>query len=111
MARFSGKVGYGTSVETPENSGVWVDDIEEIQYYGDAVREAISPQQGEKVNGDVVAFSVSISIIADPHAIEHYLKIKYVWWEGVRWTVTNATVQRPRLILSLGSVYNGPGPT
>jgi hypothetical protein len=107
MARFSGKVGYGTTIEDPEGSGVWVPHIEEVQYYGDVVRESRNLEKGDKVNNDI-SVSVSISIIADQHAIEHYLKIKYVWWEGVRWMVTNVAVQRPRLILSLGSVYNGP---
>lgn len=110
MARFSGKVGYGTTVEEPENSGIYVPHIEEVQYYGDVTREARTLETGSKVNGDISAVSVTVSILADPHAIEHYLKIKYVWWEGVRWTVTNVAVQRPRLILSLGSVYNGPTP-
>jgi hypothetical protein len=109
MARFSGKVGYATSVEDPEGSGIWVPEIEEVTYVGDVTREARNLETRDKVNGDI-SVSVSISIIADSHAIEHYLKIKYVWWEGVRWTVTNVAVQRPRLILSLGSVYNGPTP-
>lgn len=110
MARYSGNVGYGTTVEEPEGSGIHVPSIEEYPYYGDVTREARNLEQGAKVNDDISATSVTISIIADPHAIEHYLKIKYVWWEGVRWKVTTVAVQRPRLILSLGSVYNGPTP-
>lgn len=109
MARFAGKVGYGTQIEEPEGSGIFVPLIEERLYYGDVIRESRNLEKGDKVNDDI-SVSVSISIIADPHAIEHYLKIKYVWWEGVRWMVTDVAVQRPRLILSLGSVYNGPTP-
>lgn len=107
MARFSGKVGYGTTIEEPEGSGIRIPQIEEVPYVGDVTRESRNLETGDKVNDDI-SVSVTISIIADPHAIEHYLKIKYVWWEGVRWKVTNVAVQRPRLILSLGSVYNGP---
>lgn len=50
----------------------------------------------------------SISIVADKYANEHFFLIRYVMWEGVRWTVTNVEVRAPRLLLSIGSVYNGP---
>ena len=33
--------------------------------------------------------------------------MKYVEWMGTRWKVTNVVVQRPRLILTVGEVYNG----
>lgn len=109
MARFSGMVGYGESVEDPPGSGVWVDLIEEFPYQGDVVRNTRALESGEKVNNDITV-SNSISIVADEFAIEHFFKIKYVMWRGVRWTVTSVEVRAPRLILSLGSVYNGPTP-
>jgi hypothetical protein len=39
--------------------------------------------------------------------------MRYVEWAGVRWTVQDVEVQRPRLLLRLGEVYNGksPGPS
>ena len=64
-------------------------------------------EKAEYLNNDI-SVGNSISIIADQHAIEHFFKIKYVRWAGVLWTVTSVEVQSPRLILSLGSVYNGP---
>lgn len=109
MARFYGEVGYGTPVETPADSGVWVDRIEEISYFGDVIRNTRSLDQAEKLNNDI-SVSNSISIIADKYAIDNFFLIKYVRWNGVLWTVTNVEVQRPRLIFRLGSVYNGPTP-
>ena len=38
---------------------------------------------------------------------ENSSTIRYVSWLGVRWKVTNIDIQRPRLILTLGEVYNG----
>lgn len=107
MARFHGEVGYGDSVETPVNSGVWVDEITERDYYGDVVRNTRKLESGESLNDDIIV-SNSISIMADEYAIQHFHKIKFVRWEGVVWSVTSVEVRRPRLILSLGSVYNGP---
>jgi hypothetical protein len=37
--------------------------------------------------------------------------MKYITYEGVRWCISSIQVQRPRLIISLGGVYNGPTPT
>ena len=107
MARFFGEVGYGDTIETPSTSGVWVDIITEIQYFGDVIRNTRKLESGEYLNDDL-SVGNSISIVADQYAIEHFFKIKYVRWAGVLWTVTQVEVRSPRLILSLGSVYNGP---
>lgn len=110
MARFYGEVGYATeSVETPENSGIWIDKITEHPYTGDVVRNTRQLENNDKLNDDIVV-SNSISIVADQYAIDHFFNIKYVRWAGVLWTVTAVEVRSPRLILSLGSVYNGPTP-
>lgn len=107
MARFFGEVGYGLTVETPVDSGVWVDYIVEQQYYGDVNRDTRKLEAGDGLNDNIVVNN-SISIVANEYAIKHFFEIKYVRWEGVLWTVTNVEVKSPRLILSLGSVYNGP---
>ena len=109
MARFYGEVGYGDSVETPPGSGKWVDQITERTYQGDVIRNARNMDQTDKLNEDITVGN-SISVVADQHAIKNFLKIKYIRWEGVLWTVTTVEVRSPRLILSLGSVYNGPTP-
>ena len=105
MTRFSGVIGYGDSVET--SPGVWKNVITEKTYRGDVIREARSLEQGEQVN-DEINISNSISVVADDFITEHFHKIKYVKWAGVYWTVPNAQYQHPRLILTLGGVYNGP---
>ena len=107
MAKFYDVVGYGNSVETPIGSGVYVDVITEVPYYGDVIRNTRIMQGGESLNDDI-SVGNSISIIADEYAIEHFFAIKYVRWAGKLWTVTNVEVRSPRLILALGSVYNGP---
>lgn len=109
MARFYGRVGYGEPVETPPDSGVWVDQIVEFSYYGDVIRNSRKLDEGESLNSDI-SVTNSISLVADQYAIEHFFQIKYVQWAGVLWTVTSVEVQRPRLTLRLGSVYNGPTP-
>ena len=108
MARFFGRVGYGTTVE--KEPGVWADEIVEHSYYGDVVRNARNLREGENLNFDLKVQN-SISIVADAYANDHFFAIRYVEWAGVLWTVPSVEVQSPRLILSLGEVYNGPTPT
>lgn len=107
MARFFGEVGYGESNEEPSGSGVWVDTITEVSYYGDVIRDTRKLEPGEGLNDDIIVNN-SISIVADEFANKHFHKIRYVRWAGTLWTVTSVEVKSPRLILSIGSVYNGP---
>lgn len=107
MPKFYGKIGYGETTErTP---GVWVDEIIERSYYGDVIRNTRRLSETDKINYDL-SIGNSISVVADAYANEHFFAIRYVQWAGTLWTVTEVEVQRPRLILSLGGVYNGPTP-
>ena len=109
MARFHDVVGYGVPVENPPDSGIWPDSITETVYSGNIIKKARNLEPGENIHSDI-RLSHSISILADEFAIQNYIYIKYVKWGGVRWTVTTVEVERPRLILTLGDVYNGPLP-
>ena len=110
MTRFNGIIGYGDSVETPAGSGIWKDVITEKTYRGDVVRNTRALEQGEQVNDDI-NIANSISVVADEFITEHFHNIKYVKWAGVYWTVKTVQVLHPRLILSIGGVYNGPKAT
>lgn len=107
MAKFFGEVGYGLTQE--QVPGVWEDVITEVRYYGDVLRNTRRLDAGEKVNSDI-AVTNTISIVADAYAYEHFFAIRYVKWAGVLWTVNTVEVERPRLLLRLGEVYNGPTP-
>lgn len=109
MARFFGKIGYANSTEDPAGSGVWVNVITEVEYTGDVIRNIRQLQFNDELNPDI-SLNNSISVVADQYAIDHFSKIRYVEWAGARWTVTSVEVRSPRLILNLGSVYNGPTP-
>jgi len=106
MARFYGEVGYAEeNVETVPGS--YQDVIVEFSYYGDVIRKSRRLDDDQKVNFDITVGN-SISILADEYASENFQAIRYVRWSGSLWIVTTVTVQRPRLILDLGGVYNGP---
>jgi|SRR4051812_2319746 len=107
MAKYHGRVGFGISTET--KPGVWTDNVEEYTYFGDVIQNRRVQQPGENLNKDL-SVGNSISIVADAYAHEHFFAIKYAEWAGKLWTVSDITVERPRLTLQLGEVYNGPTP-
>lgn len=104
MAKFYGMIGYAETKET--SPGVWTETITERPYKGDIKRMFKRWDTGEKVNDDLDV-SNEISILSDPYADQHFHLIRYVAWAGARWKVKNVTVERPRLRLTIGGVYNG----
>jgi hypothetical protein len=107
MARFFDKVGYGIPSKLVD--GVWSDSITERAYYGDILEMMTGNEEADKVN-DNLRLQQRVSIVADGFALENFSRIKYVSWMGSLWTVISVRVERPRLILALGGIYNGPRP-
>ena len=109
--KFYGIVGYCETVEeTGDREGNWVDsNIIERKYYGDILRNTRRWDNGKNDSiNDELNINNSFSIVADAYAYEHFFAMKYVKWMGSYWKITNVEVQRPRLILTIGGVYNGP---
>ena len=103
MARYHGYVGYAIDVEA--YPGVWEEQISEHEYFVDVLKNRINMQQGSVVNAKIT-ISNSISIIADPFAFEHVYAMRYVTYLGKKWSIVNVSIERPRLILTLGGLYN-----
>lgn len=104
MNKFCGKVGFSITEETAP--GVWEAKISDDRiYYGDIIRNGRRLQMADKLNDDIVVTN-QISILADPYAYNNFMNIKYVEWLNAKWKVSDAEVQSPRLILTLGGIYN-----
>ena len=103
MTRYHGYVGYAIDVEA--YPGVWEEQISEHEYFGDVLKNRINMQQGSVVNAKIT-ISNSISIIADPFAFEHVYAMRYVTYLDKKWSIVNVSIERPRLILTLGGLYN-----
>lgn len=104
MAKWYGVIGYNETLET--RPGVWENQITERNYYGDVIRNSRRLQTTNQLN-DNINISNEISIVADPYANQNFHTMCYVEFMGTKWKIENITVQYPRLILSLGGVYNG----
>lgn len=104
MAKFYGKIGYAITTETAP--GVWRPSIVERAYYGDVTRNLRRLETAQQVN-DNINISNTISIVADPFAYENFYTMRYVEYMGAKWKVSSVEVQRPRLLLTLGGIWNG----
>lgn len=104
MAKWFGKIGF--AVDAVEVSpGIYEDVIEERSYFGDVTRNSRRLQSADKVNDNIVV-SNEISIISDPFADTNFHEIRYITFMGKKWKASNVEVQYPRLILTIGDVYN-----
>lgn len=105
MAKFYGKIGYTLPKET--TPGVWEDSITERNYSGDIIKNISKwNASSDKVNDDINVNN-QISIISDPFANQNFHSMRYIEFMGSLWKITNAEVQYPRILLSVGGVYNG----
>ena len=107
MAKYYGAVGYAESVEgTGEHEGIMEDIIVERKY-GDVLRNTRRWESGSDIL-DNLRINNQFSIVADAYAYDHFFAMKYIRWMGTCWVITNVEVQRPRLLITIGGVYNGP---
>ena len=75
------------------------------EYYGDLNRNIRHVSSNDKVNEDI-SVNNELSIVSDPYALENFYQMRYAEFMGVKWKVSSVEVRYPRLILSLGGVYN-----
>jgi hypothetical protein len=104
MAKFYGPIGYAELVET--KPGVWQEEITERNYYCEITRNSRRFESSGNLN-DNLNISNEFSIVADPFARDNFHKMRYIEFRGSRWKITNVEDRYPRLILSVGGVYNG----
>lgn len=104
MAKFYGVISYAVTKETAP--GVWTEEIAEQSYYGDLTRNMRRLQDSGDLNDDINVAN-EISIVADPYANANFHSMRYVAFMGAKWKISKVEVQYPRLILTLGGVYNG----
>lgn len=105
MARWFGKVGYSETVETVP--GVWTPQDTTREYYGDVIRNSARWSVNSDSTNDDLTFNCQISIVADPFAIEKFHSMTWIEFEGTKWKITGVEPQFPRLLLTLGGVFNG----
>ena len=104
MAKFYGRIGYAETVETAP--GVWVEQITERNYFGEQLRNTRRLESSGNLN-DNINIANELSIVADPFAYQNFHAMRYVEFMGALWKITSVEPKHPRLILTIGGLYNG----
>lgn len=104
MAKFYGKIGYAITEMT--EPGIYEERFVEEYYFGDIVKNTRRLRETSNINDDI-NISNQISILADPYLMNNFHSMRYVIYMGTKWKVSEVEVQYPRLILTLGGIYNG----
>lgn len=104
MSRFAGLVGYVTQEETVP--GVWSPVDKSVMMKGDIIRQSSSVQNDSKVNSDIT-LNHRVSLMGDAYAFDNYYDLKWITISGRKWEVSSVEMQRPRLIVTVGGLYNG----
>lgn len=104
MGKYYGAIGYGLTTETVP--GVWTNGITERKVYGETMKNSKRSESSDNLNDDIMV-SIKISFISDPFALMNFHLIKYATYMGTPWKVTMVEEEFPRLVLTLGGMYNG----
>lgn len=107
MGLFYGPIGFSDTIEEPIGSGIWIQVPIEKNYRGEVQRNTKRLDIGDNINPNL-NISNTISVIADPFFNNHLNSVRYIKWLGGYWEITSVDVVPPRLVLSIGGVYNGP---
>ena len=106
MGKFRCKVGYG--IPTEVKKGVWENVITERYHRGDILSDQNRWDSSSDVN-DNLNVNNRFSFVADSFMKEHRMHILYIVIDDVRWKVHNLDLSnRPRIIMTISGVYNGP---
>ena len=103
-SRWYGKIGFGVTEET--HKGVWKSEIEEREYYGNIISVRQSKEKQSNSTNDNIRINSKISIIDDGYISVNCASIRYVEFMGALWKVTEVEPEYPRLVLTLGGVYD-----
>ena len=103
MNKYSGMVGL--SIDTEDRPGIWKPQIVEKFAYGDIIRDNRNNVSADQAN-DNIKINNQISIVANPFLMENFRSIVYITYAGAKWRISTVEVKYPRLLLSMGEVYN-----
>lgn len=103
MSKYCGKLGFVETVEVEK--GIYEEKIVERTYKGDVLSSRVYRESPDKVNGDL-KISNSLSVVCDAYFQKSAFGLRYATWMGTKWSISSIEIQRPRVVLTLGGVYN-----
>lgn len=103
--RYCGMIGYVVTVDD-DTTGICESSTVEKVAKGDVLTNHLRVTDGVNINPDIT-ISNRLSIVSEPFLLNNFQNIRYATWRGTKWAVESVEIALPRVILSLGGVYNG----
>lgn len=104
MNQFVGVIGYANQVET--SPGIWRDQISEISVRGTILKNIRRWNEQESAT-DNLTLQSRFSVIAPPKLVATAATMRYITVDGHSWEVTSFEIEHPRIVISIGGIYNG----
>lgn len=104
MGKWYGVIGYIKPEQT--SPGVYSDVVTERNYYGDIIRQSRGWSNPSDGTNDNLTLNNQISILADSFASDNAGYMRYITIMGAKWKISNIEIQYPRLVLTIGGLYN-----
>ena len=92
MSKWYGAIGFAETEET--EPGVWRSVVTEKSYFGDVISNRWNRQVSSNSTNDDINISNSISIVADPYAVDNCSKMIYVEFMNTKWKISNFIFRR-----------------
>lgn len=102
--KFCGEIAFMVDEEEVA-PGIWEPKLIIRPYIGDILRYTKRNNIGDKQNINIT-ISNQISILSDLFMQQNYSTIRYIVWNGVKWSVSSIDINHPRITFELGGVYN-----
>lgn len=104
MGKFFGTIGLVIMEQTAP--GVYMPKTVTKSCYGEVLNVTKRWQGAAEQVNDNLNIDSRISILSNKFLTENLSHIRFVEWMGALWKVTSVELSYPRIILSIGGVYN-----
>ena len=101
--KYSGTIAFVHTTQTSPD--VWKEQTTERFYTGDCLENHLHAELTSEINMSP-GVNYSISIVMDPYLRDNFHHIRWLTFNGAKWTVKTVDVNPPRLRLYLGGLYN-----
>lgn len=103
--KFSGKAGFRID-DMEVEPGVYEPQVVVKTIKGAVIVDRYQHQNSDKSTIDNVRITNQLSIVANQFLNKHIANLIYVEFQGVKWKVESFDIRPPRVVVSLGGVYN-----
>lgn len=103
MAKYSGYIGYALTQET--EPGVWSESITEKRCYGDIIKDNRKIVDSNQINNSI-NISNTFSILSNKFMLSNLSNMRYITFMKSKWNISSVEVKPPRMILTIGGLYN-----